>query len=95
MPELQNIKNRLRNLATVDGVSVNVTDAGKTVKITHKTHHSLDFSFRWIDDSHFVGYSLDCDGKKSQAVLALWTSMDAMKFVVSYANLLELRARQR
>ena len=53
-----------------------------------------EFLFRWYTD-HFVGYFIDSDGKQSQAVVSLYTPMDAIRFVSAYAILNDLRAHKK
>lgn len=89
------IVNRLKSLADVDGARVTVSEAGNTIRVTHKAHHSLHFLFKWIDGNHFVGYFLDADGNQSQAVVSLWSGLEAIRFAAAYSLLIELRARQR
>ncbi|MEX2702325.1 MAG: hypothetical protein Q6368_004575 [Candidatus Baldrarchaeota archaeon] len=94
MPEKKKIINRLKSLEDIDGVSVEVSESGQTVKVKHQTYHSLDFIFRWLDNTHFAGYFLDGEGHQSQAVISLWTGLDAIHFAAAYSLLVELRARQ-
>ena len=94
MPEKKKIINRLTSLEDIEGVSVEVSGSGQTVKITHERYHSLDFTFRWLDNTHFAGYFVDGEGNQSQAVISLWTALDAIHFATAYSLLVELRARQ-
>jgi hypothetical protein len=47
--------------------------------VQHEKEHALDFTFDWKDD-HFAGHFIDNDGNRSQAVVALWTGLDAIRF---------------
>ena len=89
------IKNRLKSLEDLELVSVEVSSDNCNIDITHSRHHGMDFSFRWVNDDHFLGYFIDADGNKSQAVISLYTGLDAIKFSTAYALLDELRANQR
>jgi hypothetical protein len=95
MAEKKAVVNRMKSLTDVDGVTVKISDGGNTVRVTHKAHHSLHFLFKWVDGNHFVGYFLDADGGQSQAVVSLWSGLEAIRFATAYSLLLELRARQR
>lgn len=88
------IVNRLKSLEDIDDVSISSTEGNGTIKIEHARHHGLEFLFRWASD-HFVGYFIDAKGNKSQAVISLYTGLDAIKFATSYALLVELRANQK
>jgi hypothetical protein len=81
-------------LEEIDGVTVKSTKIGSTIHIGHLKHHALDFVFRWGSD-HFIGYFVDAEKAESQAVLSLYTSMDAIRFATAYALLVELRARKK
>lgn len=94
MAEKKKIVNRLKSLEDIEGVTVEVSDEQKTVKVRHKRYHSLDFTFRWLDKNHFAGYFVDGEGNQSQAVISLWTALDAIHFSTAYYLLVELRARQ-
>lgn len=83
---------RLRSLEDIDDVSVDVSEGEKTVSVRHNRERSLDFKFRWLNEDHFAGYFMDSDGKQSQAVLSLWTPMDAVYFATCYALLVGIRA---
>ena len=93
MAQRTKITNRLKSLNDIDGVSVDLSEEKKTVKVKHEKYHSLDFTFRWLGD-HFAGYFIDGDGNQSQAVISLWTGMDAIHFSAAYSLLVDLRARQ-
>lgn len=91
----QKITNRLKSLEELDGVSVEVSGgADGTIHVLHKKHHAPEFLFRWYSD-HFVGYFIDGEGKQSQAVVSLYTPMDAIRFVSAYATLNDIRANQK
>jgi hypothetical protein len=87
----KSIINRLRSLKDIDGVTVKTSNQEKTINVTHARERSLDFKFKWTGD-HFIGYFVDSEGSLSQAVLSLWTPMDAIYFAVSYSLLVSLRA---
>ena len=93
MAQKTKVINRLKSLKDIDGVSVDVSQEKKTLKVKHEKYHSLDFTFRWLGD-HFAGYFIDGEGKQSQAVIALWTGMDPIHFSAAYSLLVDLRAKQ-
>lgn len=95
MVEKQKIKNRLLSLEDIDGVHVSESDGGNTIRVQHQSHHSLEFVFRWIDGNHFVGYFIDGKGEESQAVISLWSGLDAIHFAAAYSLLIDLRAKQK
>jgi hypothetical protein len=90
----QLIRNRLQSLTELRGVSVTFPRSGGTLRVTHTKHHAPEFVFRWYTD-HFVGYFIDGEGKQSQAVVSLYTPMDAIRFVSAYAILNDLRAHKK
>ncbi|KGW78481.1 hypothetical protein WJ41_35110 [Burkholderia ubonensis] len=90
----QKLANRLRSLNELDDVTVEVSEGLGQITISHRLHHVADFAFKWVDDNHYVGYFVDAGGDHSQAIVALWTPMEAVKFVVLYATLVELRAKR-
>jgi len=90
----QKIKNRLKSLDEIGDVSVDVTGEAGQVFISHRLHHVADFRFKWVDSSHYVGYFVDANNNDSQAIVSLWTAMDAVKFMVLYSTLVELRAKR-
>ncbi len=91
----QMITNRLKSLKELDGISVEVSGSAQgTIRIVHKKHHAPEFLFRWYSD-HFVGYFIDGEGKQSQAVVSLYTPMDAIRFVTAYATLNDIRSNQK
>ena len=90
----QKIKNRLRSIEELDGVTVEVSEDLGTIRISHKRHHVADFRFKWVDKDHYVGYFVDAHGAESQAIVSLWSPIEAVKFIVLYTTLVELRARR-
>ena len=82
---------QLQALKHFEGISVEISDQEKTVAVNHRTHQSLSFKFAWRSD-HFIGYFLSEASDPSQAVLSLWTPLDASNFVTAYSILLNLRA---
>jgi hypothetical protein len=90
----QKLANRLRSLNELDDVTVEVSEGLGLIAVSHRLHHVADFAFKWIDDNHYVGYFVDAGGDHSQAIVSLWTPMEAVKFVVLYATLVELRAKR-
>lgn len=88
------IANRLRSVEELDDVTVEVTDGLGQIMIEHRLHHVADFAFKWVDDNHYVGYFVAADGDHSQAIVSLWTPMEAVKFIVLYGTLVELRAKR-
>ena len=95
MPEKNKIINRLKSLEDIEGVLVKVSDGGNTVRVKHDAFHSLDFVFRWLERNHFVGYFIDAEGNESQAVISLWTGLDAIYFGSAYSLLTGMRAKQK
>lgn len=89
----EKIKNRLLSLRDDDDIRVGVNEENGTIEVIHKRHHALSFTFRWLQD-HYVGYFIDGNGQESQAVIALWTSLDAINFASSYYLLTALRAKR-
>lgn len=72
------ITHRLRSLRELDDISVKISGPTKgTIRIVHTRHHAPEFEFHWHPD-HFVGYFIDGEGKKSQAVVSLYKPMDAI-----------------
>jgi len=88
------LKNLLRSLREIDGVTVNVSEDMGTINISHKLHHVADFIFKWVDDNHYVGYFVGSDKLPSQAIVSIWEPLEAVKFIVLYSSLYELRARR-
>lgn len=91
----QLITNRLQSLDELPGVSVEVSGSTSgTIRVTHKKHHAPEFLFRWYSD-HFVGYFIDGDEKQSQAVVSLYSPLEAIQFVSAYVMLNAIRSNQR
>ena len=91
----QKITNRLQSLSELEGVSVDVTGSSSgTIRVTHNRHHAPEFLFRWSVD-HFVGYFIDGEDTQSQAVISLYTPLDAIHFVSAYTTLNLIRANQK
>ena len=91
----QKITNRLKSLEEIDGISVEFSGSTNgTIRIKHQKHHGPEFMFRWSVD-HFVGYFIDSNGSQSQAVISIYTPMDAIRFVSAYATLNDIRANQK
>jgi len=88
------IATRLAALKDIADVSVERSSSDGEITISHKRHHVADFYFKWVDDNHYVGYFMDAKGKKSQAIVSLWTPMEAIKFMVLFATLVELGAKR-
>lgn len=88
------LANRLRSLGELDDVTVEVSDGLGQITIGHRLHHVADFAFKWVDDNHYVGYFVDGNGYQSQAIVSLWTPMEAVKFIVLYGTLVDLRAKR-
>lgn len=83
------------SLEELDNVAVEVTGSRRgTVRISHDRHHGLEFHLRWVND-HFVGSFVDGVGAKSQAVVSLYSPMDAVNFVSAYNSLNTIRANQK
>jgi hypothetical protein len=91
MERKEMILNRLKSLRDIDRVKVNVGKGNSTIYIKFETEKSLDFKFIWQED-HFIGYFLDSTGTQSQAVISLWTRLDAVHFVTAYSLLIDLRS---
>jgi hypothetical protein len=95
MASQKKITNRLQSLEELDGISVGVSGPTRgTIHVRHKKHHAPEFHFHWSSD-HFIGHFIDGDGKESQAVVSLYTPMDAIHFVSAYATLDKIRANQK
>lgn len=90
----QKIKNRLKSLNELENVSVEVSDEFGQVSISHRLRHAADFKFKWVDGNHYVGYFVDAFENDSQAIVSLWSAMEAVKFMTLYATLVELRAKR-
>lgn len=87
----ESIINHLKTLSHHEGVQIESSDKEKTLTINYRTVQSMSFKFVWKED-HFIGYFVDRDSDASQAVVSLWTPLEASHFVSSYATLLDLRA---
>ena len=85
---------RLKSLVEIGNVTVEVTEGLGRIDIKHKRDHVANFQFNWLDDSHYTGYFVDGKGKKSQAIVSLWTPMEAAKFMVAYSMFVELGAKR-
>jgi hypothetical protein len=94
MANQEKIKNRIASLRELDDVSVEVSDSQGTIRVQHRLHYTADFDFTWVDGDHYVGYFVDGNNHKSQAVVSIWTPLEAIKFVALYATLVELRAKR-
>ena len=90
----EKIVSRLKSLNELDDVTVTVTNELVQLLISHRLHHAADFKFKWVDGNHFVGYFVDAQGAESQAIVSLWSAMEAVKFIVLYSTLVELKARR-
>jgi hypothetical protein len=89
------ITSHLQSLKEIDGISVEISGSTNgTIRVEHKRHHAPEFLFRWHTD-HFVGYFIDSNRAQSQAVVSLYTPMDAIRFISAYATLNEIRANQK
>lgn len=88
------ISNRLRSLEDIEGVNVTESDEKKTIYVQFNTHRSLDFKFVWSYD-HYIGYFIDGDENKSQAVISLWSPIEAIHFATAYSLLIDLRAGRK
>jgi len=84
----------LEALQEVGGVEVTASKGRKTIHITYGTVRSLDFKFIWSND-HFIGYVLDHEGESSQALVSLWSSLEAIQFAAAYQALVMLRAGRK
>lgn len=85
---------RLNSLNELDDVTVETTNELGQIFISHRLHHAADFKFKWVDGNHYVGYFIDAYGNESQAIVSLWSAMEAVKFIVLYSTLIELKARR-
>jgi len=94
MPIKTTLTNRLKSLNEIDDVTVKVAGNGGTIHIRHDKKGAADFIFKWADPDHFIGYFTDSDGNQSQAVVSLYTAMDAVHFAAAYSLLLGIRAQR-
>jgi len=90
----EKIKNRLNSLNELDDVTVEATNEFGQIFISHRLHHAADFKFKWVGGDHYVGYFVDANGSESQAIVSLWSAMEAVKFIALYSTLIELKARR-
>ena len=90
----EKIKNHLNSLNELDDVTVEPTQGGGQIYISHRLHHAADFKFKWVDGNHYVGYFVDGEDKESQAIVSLWSAMEAVKFIVLYSTMIELKAKR-
>jgi hypothetical protein len=95
MTKLRNkIANRIKSLEDIDGVEISYSHEKKTIYVKYKSYRSLDFKFEWQTD-HYVGYFIDGDKTKSQAVISIWQPLEAIYFSTAYSLLIELRAGRK
>ena len=90
----EKIKSRLKSLNELDDVTVEATDGLGQINISHRLHYAADFKFKWVDGNHYVGYFVDANGNESQAIISIWSAIEAVKFIVLYSTLIELKARR-
>lgn len=90
----EKIKNRINSLNELDNVTVESTQGLGQIYISHRLHHAADFKFKWVDGNHYVGYFVDGEGNDSQAIVSLWSAMEAVKFIVLYSTMIELKAKR-
>lgn len=91
----EKITHRLQSLNELNDISVTVSKREKgTIHVRHKKHHAPEFRFHWSSD-HFIGHFIDGKGTESQAVVSLYSPMDAIHFVSAYVTLDNIRARQK
>ena len=94
MASKKKIINRLLSLGDSDGIKVDTTN-DSFITISHARFHSADFRLRWVDGDHYACYFIDGNnGECSQAIMSIWTPMDAIKFAAMYTMMIELRARR-
>lgn len=94
MSEKAKIRNRLMSLDDLDDVEVEETDESSIIRVRHRRHYAADFDFVWIDGDHYVGYFVDSEGHRSQAVVSIWSALEAIKFAALYMSLDEIRAKR-
>jgi hypothetical protein len=108
MDNQKKIKSRLMSLNELEheDVTVKVTGGLGKITISNNKKHVAKFIFKWVDGNHYVGYFATARVKKKDqskksivkqrgaAIVSLWTSMDAIRFVALYATLVELRAKR-
>lgn len=88
---LDDIAKVLETLSEIEGASLDFSNEKKTIYVQYSTVRSLDFKFIW-SENHFIGYFIDRDGELSQAVISLWSPLEAVQFVASYLSFVEIRA---
>jgi len=94
MTKQEKIKNRIRSIRELDEVTVKVSKSLGTIDVTHDYDHVANFKFKWVSDNHYVGYFVNLYGEESQAIVSLWEPIEAVKFIVLYTTLVELRAKR-
>ncbi len=94
MASQKTLTNHLKSLSELEHVKVSVTPEGGTVRIEHQKHHALSFVFKWSTD-HFIGYFVDGEERQSQAVVSLYTPLDATHFSSAFTLLAGMRAKQK
>jgi hypothetical protein len=95
MNKREKIASKLRLLSNI-GAIVTASDENKTIYVQYETLHSFDFEFIWSRD-HFIGYSITKKRqlkRPKQAILSLWSSKNAARFVDAYKILIRLRAKR-
>ena len=90
----EKIRNRLNSLNELDDVTVETSDGLGQIYICQRLHHAADFKFKWGDGNDYVVYFVDARGNESQAIVSLWSAMEAVKFIVLYSTLIELKAKR-
>jgi hypothetical protein len=90
----EKIRNRIFSLNELEDVKVESTNGYGQISISHRLHHTADFKLKWVDQNHYVGYFIEAYGNESQAIVSIWSTMEAIKFVVLYSSLIELKARR-
>lgn len=91
----EKIVNELSLLSKI-GATVTPSDENKTIYVQYGTFHSFDFKFIWSRD-HFIGYSITKKRqlkRPKQAILSIWSSKNATRFVDAYKSLIRLRAKR-
>jgi len=94
MASQKTLTNRLKSLSELEHLTVSVSPEGGTVRIKNQKHHALSFKFTWSVD-HFIGYFVDSADKQSQAVVSLYSTIDATHFASAFALLAGMRAKQK
>lgn len=92
MGQQEKIRNRLMSLDELDDVEVD--DEGTVIRVRHRRHYAADFDFVWIDGDHYVGYFVSSEGQRSQAIVSIWSALEAIKFAALYMTLDEIRAKR-